>query len=107
MVRNHPLAFAIFDAGWGIFLRVLSSKAANAGRKVVEVNPRGTSQACSGCGETVPKKLSQRWHSCPYCDCELHRDENAARNIRNRAGQVLRASTQPVAAYVVREAAGF
>jgi putative transposase len=84
MVRNHPLAKAISDAGWGLFLSVLAAKAANAGRRVVEVNPAGTSQQCSGCGETVPKKLSVRWHSCPYCECSLHRDLNAALNIQKK-----------------------
>lgn len=81
MVRNHPLARSISDAGWGIFLSVLRNKAESAGRRVVEVDPAGTSQRCSGCGETVPKKLSDRWHSCPRCGCSLHRDHNAALNI--------------------------
>jgi putative transposase len=31
---------SINDAGWGIFLRVLSAKAESAGRKVIAVNPR-------------------------------------------------------------------
>jgi putative transposase len=78
MVRNHPLAKAISDAGWGLFLSVLRAKAASAGRVVVEVNPAGTSQTCSGCGAHVPKTLKERWHTCPYCDLSLHRDHNAA-----------------------------
>jgi putative transposase len=78
MVRNHPLAKAISDAGWGLFLSVLRAKAASAGRVVVEVNPASTSQTCSGCGVLVPKALKDRWHSCPYCDLSLHRDQNAA-----------------------------
>ena len=47
------------------------------------VNPANTSQACSGCGEMVPKDLTVRVHACPNSDCllELDRDENAARNI--------------------------
>ncbi len=49
---------------------------------VVEVCPRNTSQNCSACGEYVPKALSCRTHSCPYCGLELHRDKNAAENIR-------------------------
>jgi IS605 OrfB family transposase len=78
MVRNHPLAKAISDAGWGLFLSVLRAKAASAGRVVVEVNPASTSQTCSGCGVLVPKALKDRWHSCPYCDLSLYRDQNAA-----------------------------
>lgn len=86
MVKNHPLAKSISDVGWGAFLNVLVAKAANAGRTVEKVNPAWTSQLCSGCGQKVPKKLSQRWHSCPYCGCELHRDHNAALNILNKGG---------------------
>jgi putative transposase len=78
MVKNHPLAKAISDAGWGLFLNVLRAKAASAGRVVVAVNPAGTSQTCSGCGAHVPKTLKDRWHTCPHCDRSLHRDHNAA-----------------------------
>jgi putative transposase len=34
----------ILDASWGKFLHYLSYKAERAGRRVVEVDPRGTSQ---------------------------------------------------------------
>jgi putative transposase len=84
MLQNHPLARSIADAGWGIFLCVLRSKAESAGRVIVEVDPRYTSQLCSGCGESVPKRLSVRWHSCPYCGLEVHRDTNAAINIKKK-----------------------
>jgi transposase len=47
----------------------------------VTVNPRNTSQVCSGCGEVVPKKLSVRIHACPVCGLVEDRDVNAARNI--------------------------
>jgi len=55
-----------------------------AGVWVVPVNPRGTSQLCSGCGQNVPKDLSQRTHACPYCGLVLGRDHNAGRNILSR-----------------------
>jgi putative transposase len=86
MLRNHALAKSIADAGWGLFLRILIAKAASAGRIVVEVNSAGTSQICAQCGESVPKRLAVRWHSCPYCGYELHRDHNAALNILKRGG---------------------
>lgn len=86
MVRNHPLAKSISDAGWGLFVKVLRAKAERAGRMVLEVNPAGTSQTCAQCGEQVPKRLAVRWHSCPYCGCELHRDHNAALNILQKGG---------------------
>jgi putative transposase len=89
MVRNHHLAKSISDAGWSQFLTILSFKAACASRRVIAVDPAYTSQTCSGCGVTLTKGLSVRWHSCPECGTSLHRDHNAARNIE-RAGQALR-----------------
>jgi putative transposase len=44
MARNHNLARHILDASWGKFLHDLSYKAERAGRTIVKVNPRGTSQ---------------------------------------------------------------
>lgn len=96
MIRNHPLAKSIADAGWGRFLRILIAKAASAGRVVVEVNPAGTSQVCAQCGESVLKRLAVRWHSCPYCGCELHRDHNAALNILKKGGGTAFGEALPV-----------
>ena len=78
------LSKSVHDAGWGMFLAILTSKAANAGREVVAVNPAGTSQECSGCGAVVRKPLSERVHRC-VCGLVIDRDVNAARNIRARA----------------------
>ena len=44
------------------------------------VDPRNTSQICSGCGAVTKKELDERWHSCE-CGCLLDRDHNAALNI--------------------------
>ena len=86
MLRSHALAKHIQDAGWDQFRTILSQQAASAAKTVIAVNPAGTSQTCSDCGSRVPKQLSDRWHSCPYCGCELDRDHNAARNILMRGG---------------------
>lgn len=88
MVRNHALAKSISDAGWAQFIAILTYKAAEAGGRVIAVNPSGTSQVCSGCGQIVEKDLSDRWHRCD-CGVSLHRDHNAALNIL-RAGQARR-----------------
>jgi putative transposase len=99
MLKNHHLATSIADAGWSAFVRILSCKAAEAGKTVVAVPPAFTSQACSGCGVLVHKGLSVRWHDCPDCGTSLHRDHNAALNILRRgqehsgAGQALQART--------------
>jgi putative transposase len=71
---------SIVDAGWAMFQQFCTYKAANAGRDVLFVNPRYTSQICSGCGQVRKKELSERWHSCE-CGTELDRDHNAAINI--------------------------
>jgi putative transposase len=99
MVRNPHLAKSISDVAWGQFLGVLQAKAESAGRVARNVDPRGTTQQCSGCGEVVPKGLSVRWHSCGHCGLELNRDENSARNICERGMAVLAsAAGQAVAA---------
>jgi len=41
------------------------------------VNPKNTTQICSGCGELVPKTLADRIHCCPHCGLEVDRDLNA------------------------------
>ncbi len=87
------LAKSINDAGWGQFVTILSNKAANAGLKVIAVNPNGTSQECSSCGQKLKKPLSQRMHNCPICHASLCRDLNAAINIKNRGAQGLKAQT--------------
>ena len=60
---------------------MLHSKAVEAGCEVVDVDPRYTTQICSGCGTIVKKELSERQHRCPLCGLNIGRDLNAARNI--------------------------
>nr|MCR5852063.1 THUMP domain-containing protein [Methanophagales archaeon] len=47
MRRNHNLSSEISDASWSKFLHYLSYKAARAGKTVVKVSPRGTSEGLS------------------------------------------------------------
>jgi putative transposase len=98
------LAKSVMDAGWASFIEKLAYKAEEAGRKLVKVNPRGTSQTCSGCGLKVEKGLSHRWHSCPNCGTELHRDHNSALNIL-RLGRSRLGLTWSVTTCVPNEAA--
>jgi len=88
MVRNHHLAKSILDSGWGYLQSRLSRKAEEAGRHVVLVDPRNTSQKCSGCGAYQSLTLKDRWVRCE-CGLSLDRDINAARNIliRSRPGR--------------------
>ena len=81
---NKLIRRNIADVAWGQFVQFTAYKAANAGRRVALVHPRGTTQMCSGCGEIVPKDLSVRLHDCPHCGLVLNRDHNAALNILAR-----------------------
>jgi putative transposase len=83
-IARTRMAKSTHDAGWGNFLQILSVKAANAGLITIAVNPNGTTQECSGCGEKVPKTIQDRWHEC-QCGCSLDRDHNAAKAIKHRA----------------------
>ena len=47
--RKAGLNRSIHDAAWGQFLSFLIYKAESAGRTVVKVNPRFTSQTCAEC----------------------------------------------------------
>ena len=85
MVQNHHLSKSISDAGWGNFRLLLQSKAANAGKQLTKVDPKYTSQKCSGCDSIVKKSLSVRVHDCPNCGLILDRDHNAAINIKKAA----------------------
>lgn len=85
MARNGKLAKHILDAGWGEFRYMLEYKAEAKGKTVIAVDPKRTSQLCSGCGKSVRKDLAERWHECPFCGLSLHRDHNAAINIQQRS----------------------
>ncbi len=80
MLQNHSLAKSISDVAWNQLITYTTYKAAKAGGCVVQVDPRGTSQICSRCGEKVVKTLATRVHHCK-CGLILHRDHNAALNI--------------------------
>jgi putative transposase len=91
VAQKTGLNQAILDAGWGVFLSILRAKAESAGRAIVEVNPRHTSQQCTRCGHTAAgNRLSQSAFRCLACGLEMHADTNAAKNIL-RAGLALRA----------------
>jgi putative transposase len=81
LVRHPTLARSISDASWSRFVSMLDYKAAKAGGHLIRVDPRNTSQKCSGCGELVPKLLAVRTHACPTCGLNIDRDHNASLNI--------------------------
>ena len=82
-------------AAFGILTHMLTYKAEEAGRSLVKVDPRGTTQECSECGIVVPKDLSVRTHSCPHCGLILDRDTNAAKNVLKRGQTLIRITVPP------------
>ena len=84
-VRHPTLARSIADASWSRFVSMLDYTVEKTGGHLIRVDPRNTSQNCSGCHELVPKSLVVRTHACPSCGLVLDRDYNASLNIL-RAG---------------------
>ncbi len=83
---------SIHDAGWGAFVGILKAKAEEAGRRVLDVDPRHTSDRCEACGYAAREnRVSQAVFSCRHCGFTDHADEHAARNIL-RAGLALLAA---------------
>ncbi len=74
------LSKQIYDVSWGNFYQKLEYKAENAGKKLIKVNPNGTSQTCI-CGARVEKTLAQRHHHCSECGLSIHRDIVSAKVI--------------------------
>ncbi len=83
MAKNHKLSKSTYDSAWSQFMFFLSYKAESAGRILVKVPPKNTTQKCSVCGKLSKEHLdlSVRIFKCSYCGIELDRDYNAARNI--------------------------
>ena len=79
--HNNGMHRSIHDASWSKFIFMLSYKAQSAGRKLIKVDPRNTTQRCSACGSIVKKDLSVRVHECHHCEFSCDRDYNASRNI--------------------------
>ena len=82
---NHGKS--VNDLGWYYFVQRLKTKAEEQGKVVIEANHLfASSKTCNICGY-VNKDLivSDRSWICPKCGTELHRDENAAINLKNVA----------------------
>ncbi len=91
MLKNHNLAKAISDAGWGMFVRFLEYKAARAGKAFVKCDRWFPStKTCSECGAiSETKTLDVRSWDCQNCGAHHDRDINAAKNIRDEGLRIL------------------
>ena len=99
MLKNHHIARAMADMGFGEFRRQLEYKATQAGVPLIVANRWfPSSKLCAACGykmATMP--LSVRTWTCPACDTLHDRDVNAAINLQHVAGSSVRGSS-PVSA---------
>jgi putative transposase len=75
---------SILDAAWAQFTNILAGKAEEAGRRVVFVNPAGTSITCHQCGRRCERPRRDTV-ACPVHG-PMDADLNGAKNICTRAG---------------------
>lgn len=101
--RGKAMIRSYNDASLGSIIDGLCRKSQKTQCSVVKVDPRNTSQLCSGCGAMVRKDLTVRVHRCPNCGFTADRDYNASLNIRNRglagnpSSALKRRITEPIA----------
>jgi putative transposase len=107
MVRNHNLAKAISDVGWGMFTNFLAYKLDRKGAKLVEIDRWfPSSKLCSNCFYQMGEMpLDLREWTCPNCGTHHDRDGNAAINIRAEGIRMLKVN-QCVAGVPPVEATG-
>lgn len=93
MMKNHNLAKAMSDVGWGMFTRFLKYKSARAGKGFIKVNRYFPSSKTCSCCMHVQKSmpLNIRAWRCDKCSTQHDRDINAAQNIRLEAQRMIAA----------------
>jgi putative transposase len=84
-MSRSTLAKQILDCSWSEFFRMLKYKAADAGRRIEEIDPRYTSQQCSECGfVSQDNRKTQADFACTSCGHTDNADHNGAVNILAR-----------------------
>ena len=98
MVKNHKLAGAISDAGWGMFVSMLAYKCREAGKTLLKIGVfEPSSKTCSVCGyRKADLTLKDREWTCPDCGTHHDRDLNAAINIKQFALAGAERAEEPV-----------
>ena len=83
MVKNHSLAKAISDVGWGEFVHQLEYKSQWYGRTLIKIDRFSpSSKTCHACKHVLDSLLLDiREWVCPACGVVHDRDTNAALNI--------------------------
>lgn len=87
---NHAAAKAgltqkILNSAWGQIALFLTYKANQAGKVLIKVSPRYSSQECAKCGHVHPdNRQTQRQFVCQKCGHSENADQNAAEVIKKR-----------------------
>ncbi len=96
MVKNHKLAKAISQVGWGQFCTMLKYKAEQEGKVYQELDRFfPSSKTCNVCLNQVDSlPLDVRFWDCSSCGTKhIDRDVNAAKNIRDEGLRILKSLT--------------
>lgn len=96
MVRNHCLAKAISQVGWGQFCTMLKYKAEQEGKIYLEVDRFfPSSKTCHVClNQTGSLPLDVRSWTCKRCNTTHDRDINAAISLRDEGLRLLTCGTR-------------
>jgi putative transposase len=83
MLRNHRLARAIADVGFGMFRSFMTYKAPIYGSELIVADRWfASSKRCHDCGNVKGElSLSERTYTCDVCGLVADRDENASLNL--------------------------
>jgi putative transposase len=98
MVKNHKLAKAISQVGWGQFCTMLKYKSEWEGKVYQEVDRFfPSSKICNNCLHKVSElTLDARHWQCSSCGTKHDRDVNAAKNIRDEGLRILQVRNSEV-----------
>lgn len=86
---------AMLDASFGLFRSMIVAKAEEAGRRIIEVDPKYTSQTCSACSYRSAQSRRRERFVCVECGYDDDADVNAAGVILARAQSALRSGLDP------------
>ena len=96
MMKNHCLAKAIGQVGWGTFMTMLKYKAEYDGKTYIEVGRFfPSSKTCHVCLNQVGSlPLEVRQWTCQSCNTTHDRDVNAAINLRDEGLRIMTCGTR-------------
>ena len=85
VAQKRGLNRSITEQTWGLLRAQITYKAEWAGRELAVVDPKFTSQRCSGCGVVSAEHRQRKRYDCAECGMTEDADINAARNILHKA----------------------